>query len=137
MSLVAAKKDDETDHNYIHTTKDIDTEFVEGTLCEERQHNMIHLYESAKNHTNINEFIETEVSECMSKMKMDDKECNDVNKNNSMVDCTTIHGSEHYLVSDSRDDDEYKDAVLDAELQLFNVDEFIRNYKQNAKRKRG
>ena len=71
MSLVAAKKDDETDHNYIHTTKDIDTEFVEGTLCEERQHNMIHLYESAKNHTNINEFIETEVSECMSKMKMD------------------------------------------------------------------
>ena len=130
MSLVAAKKDVITAHNYIHTTKDIDTEFVEGTLCEERQHN------SAKNHINTNEFIETEVSECMSKMKMDDKECNDVNKNNSTVDCTTIHGSEHYLVSDSRDDDEYKDAVLDAELQLFNVDEFIRNYKQNAKRKR-
>lgn len=130
MSLVAAKKDDKTDHNYIHTTKDIDTEFVEGTLCEERQHN------DSYNHINTNEFIETEVSECMSKMKMDDKECNDVNKNNSTVDCTTIHGSEHYLVSDSRDDDEYKDAVLDAELQLFNVDEFIRNYKQNAKRKR-
>ena len=133
MSLVAAKKDDETNHNFIHTTKDIDTEFVEGTLCEERQHNV---NESAKNHINTNEFNETEVSECMSKMKMDDKECNDVNKNNSTVDCTTIHGSEHYLVSDSRDDDEYKDAVLDAELQLFNVDEFIRNYKQNAKRKR-
>ena len=32
MSLVAAKKDDKTDHNYMYIKKSIDTEVVEGTL---------------------------------------------------------------------------------------------------------